>query len=64
MNHPYELLYRCQTDTGIILMIDPPEKRNLKDWHVCRDDTELWVADVSADGSLSGQRKVGRLLNR
>ena len=45
-------------------MIDPPEKRNLKDWHVCRDDTELWVADVSADGSLSGQRKVGRLLKR
>ena len=22
------------------------------------DDTELWVADVSADGSLSGQKKV------
>ena len=22
------------------------------------DDTELWVADISADGSLSGQRKV------
>ena len=29
-----------------------------------RDDTELWVADVSADGSLSGRRKVGRLLSK
>ena len=29
-----------------------------------RDDTELWVADVSADGSLSNQRKVGRLLSK
>ncbi len=25
------------------------------------DDTELWVADISADGSLSSQRKVGIL---
>lgn len=27
----------------------------------CRDDTELWVADVAPDGSLTGHRKVGWL---
>ena len=65
MRGQYDLLYCCQSDASVTMIIDATSKRGiLKDWLMRRDDTELWVADVSADGSLSGQRKVGRLLNR